>query len=176
MPTRPSFIGNYRDHIGPDDCTYPGSNELLSRGAPIGRALGLVAIGLHVETLAPGRRTSWPHAEESEEEFVYVLEGTPQAWIDGDVHDLAPGDLVAFPSGTGIAHTFLNYSEAPVLLLVGGQSLAPGSNRIFYPKHPARNEECRENKWFWEGHPEHSLGDHDGMPDRLRANPVDPPQ
>lgn len=168
---RPDFIGNYRDLMDADDCAYPGSNELLSQGAPIGRKLGLKAIGLHVETLAPGRRTSWPHAEEKEEEFVYVLEGRPQAWIDGDVHDLREGDLVAFPAGTGVAHTILNNTDAVVRLLVGGESL-PG-NRIVYPLHPARNAECKAKDWLWEDAPERPLGPHDGLTDKLRNSPVD---
>ena len=39
---------------------------------------------------APGRRTSYPHAESAEEEFVYVLEGHPDVWIDGTLHHLDP--------------------------------------------------------------------------------------
>ncbi|MFT5684309.1 MAG: putative cupin superfamily protein [Myxococcota bacterium] len=84
---------------------------------------------------------------------------------------LREGDLVALPAGTGIAHTILNNSKQTVGLLVGGEKI-PG-NRIFYPKHPARNETCREKGWLWEGHPEHELGSHDGMPDQLRDNPLD---
>lgn len=169
---RPDFISNYRDHMDEDNCSYPNSAELLSQGAPIGRKLGLKKIGLHVETLAPGRRTSWPHAEETEEEFVYVLEGTPQAWIDGRVYDLREGDLVAFPAGTGTAHTILNNSADVVRLLVGGET-DRSDNRIFYPLHPARNAECEEKGWYWEGHPENPLGDHDGLTDKLRKSPVD---
>ncbi len=173
--TRPDCIGNYRDFIDPDDCHYPGSAELLSIGAPIGRKLGLQRIGLHVETLPPGRRTSWPHAEEREEEFVFVLEGWPQVWLDGAVYDLQPGDLVALPAGTGIAHTVLNNTAQTVRLLVGGEASKPG-NRINYPMHPERNAHCREKGWLWEGAPERALGPHDGMPDALRDAPVDPPQ
>jgi uncharacterized cupin superfamily protein len=170
--SRPSFIDNYRNHIADDDVTYPGSKELLSIGAPIGHKLGLRKIGLHVATLPPGRRTSWPHAEEKEEEFVFVLDGHPQAWIDGHLHDLAPGDLVAFPAGTGVAHTILNNSEETVRLLVGGEA-SKEDNRIFYPLHPARNAQCKEKGWFWEDHPEHELGPHDGLTDLLRRDPPD---
>ncbi len=161
--TRPDFIAHYTELMDEDDCRYPGSTEKLSYGAPVGRKLGLTRIGLHIEVLPPGRRTSWPHAEEKEEEFVFVLEGEPDAWIDGDLHRLRAGDMVAFPAGTGIAHTFLNNTEHTVRLLVGGESIK--GNRIFYPKHPARNKECQEKNWLWEGHPERSLGTHDGWPD-----------
>lgn len=162
MPKSP-YIGHYQDHLSPDDCRYPGSDELLSYGAPLGKLLGLQKIGIHVEILPPGRRTSWPHAEEKEEEFVFVLEGTPDAWIDGELHRMRAGELAAFPAGTGIAHTFINNTDTTVRLLVGGEKIE--GNRIFYPKHPARNEQCRENGWFWEGHPERQLGPHDGKPD-----------
>lgn len=91
----------------------------MSIGASIGCLLGLVRIGIHHERLPPGRRTSYPHAESAEEEFVYVLEGTPDVWIDGTLLRLAPGDAVAFPGGTGICHTVLNNTE--VRLLVVGE-------------------------------------------------------
>ena len=169
---RPDCIGNYRDHFGPDDCSYPGSDERLSHGSPIGRALGLKAIGVHIERLPPGRRTSWPHAEKIEEEFGFVLEGHPSVWLDGHLHPLQPGDFVALPAGTGIAHTFLNDSDADALLLVGGLA-SSGDNRIFYPKHPARNQACKDKGWFWEGHPERELGPHDGLPALQRPPTLD---
>ncbi len=75
---------------------------------------------LHHELPPAGRRTSWPHAESAEEEFVYVIDGYPQVWIDGDIYDLVPGDAVGFPAGTGNAHTFINNSELDVRLLVVG--------------------------------------------------------
>ena len=89
---------------------------------------------------SPESGTSWPHAEEKEEEFVYVLEGTVDAWIDGELHPMKPGDLAAFPAGTGICHTFLNNGERDALLLVGGEASKP-DNRIFYPLHPHRRAE-----------------------------------
>lgn len=80
---------------------YKSSNgdELLSIGSPFGKVFGLKRLGIHHELLPPGRRTSWPHAEKTEEEFVYVIEGTPDVWIDGNLHQLNPGDGVGFPPG-----------------------------------------------------------------------------
>ena len=111
---------------------YPGSDELLSIGSPFGRVFGLTRLGIHHELLPPGRRTSYPHAEGTEEEFVYVIEGNPDAWIDGHLHQLVPGDGVGFPAGTGICHTFINNTDQNVRLLVVGESSRP-DNRIFYP-------------------------------------------
>lgn len=160
---RPSFIVNYKDHIEGDTSHYKGSEELLSIGCQIGKIAGLQKIGIHIETLQPGRRTSWPHAESEEEEFAFVLEGNPEVWIDGNLHKLVPGDFVAFPSGTGIAHTFLNNTDKNAVLLVGGERSKP-TNKIFYPLHPKRNEEMKVNGTYWENHPELPQGDHDGKP------------
>ncbi|MCT4642777.1 MAG: cupin domain-containing protein [Bacteriovoracaceae bacterium] len=164
---RPEFIKNYKDLMDEDNAHYPDSAELLSIGAPVGRKLGLKKVGIHIETLLPGRRTSWPHAEKEEEEFAYVIKGNPQAWIDGEVYDLSSGDFIAFPSGTGIAHTFINNTEDTVLMLVGGEATKP-ENKIFYPLHPKRNDEMKEKGAYWEGHPQNKLGPHDGLPDKLR--------
>ena len=160
---KPTFIGNYKDFIEPDNSHYRGSEELLSIGCPIGKKLGLEKIGIHIETLLPGRRTSWPHAERDEEEFVYVIQGNPHVWIDGNIYELRPGDLVAFPSGTGIAHTFLNNTADICLLLAGGEANKP-HNKIFYPMHPERNEQCREKGTMWEDYLKRPLGPHDGFP------------
>jgi uncharacterized cupin superfamily protein len=162
---RPACIVHWREVQEPDDCRYPGSDELLGIGAPLGAATGLAAMGVHHELLLPGRRTSWPHAERDLEEFVYVLEGRPQVWIDGEVHDLEPGDGVGFPKGTGTAHTFLNNTDADVRLLVVGEKSRPGC-RIHYPLHPVRNAEIGAR--HWQDRPVRPLGSHDGLPDRLR--------
>ncbi len=115
---RPDCIRHWRELEGPDDATYPDSPERFSIGAPLGRGLRLNRLGIHHERLPPGRRTSYPHAESDEEEFIYVLEGYPEVWINGYLWKLEPGDSVGFPAGTGICHTFLNNTEQEVRLLV----------------------------------------------------------
>jgi uncharacterized cupin superfamily protein len=163
---RPGCIAHWSEVEGPDDNRYPGLDELMSINGPIGDRLGLTRIGIHHERLPPGRRTSLPHAESAEEEFVFVLEGTPDVWLDGVLHRLRPGDAVGFPAGTGMAHTFINDSEAEVRLLVVGDRNRAG-NRILYPLHPqARNY----MEHFWEGAPEREIGPHDGKPQRVETD------
>jgi uncharacterized cupin superfamily protein len=145
---------------------YPNSDEHTGHHRGIGRAAGLQKIGVNLTRLLPGERSSWPHAEEKEEEFVYVLEGEVAAWIDGVLHAMRPGDFAAFPSGTGISHCFLNNSEHEVLLLVGGEA-SKRDNRIYYPLHPQRRNDLPSSEW-WDDVPKHRLGTHDGMPDALR--------
>jgi uncharacterized cupin superfamily protein len=133
----------------------------------LGKEAGLERIGINVQRLPPGTRSSWPHAEENEEEFVYVLAGQVDAWIDGHTHRMVPGDLAAFPAGTGISHCFINNSEQEAVLLVGGEAPRQGS-RIFYPLNPSRRQDMPEQYW-WSDVPQRELGPHDGLPDALRA-------
>jgi uncharacterized cupin superfamily protein len=145
---------------------YPNSDEYTGHQRRIGKAAGLEKIGVNLLRLAPGERSSWPHAEEKEEEFVYVIEGEVDAWIDGDIHAMRVGDLAGFPAGTGICHCFINNGERDVLLLVGGEA-SKLENRIYYPLHPGRKNDLPSSEW-WEDVPKRKLGSHDGMPDALR--------
>ncbi|SDN78898.1 cupin domain-containing protein [Phyllobacterium sp. OV277] len=163
---RPPFIAHWSDIERPDEDHYKGDDELLAVDASFGQQFGLGRIGIHHQRLLPGRRTSFPHAESAEEEFVYVIHGTPDVWIDGVLHRLKPGDGVGFPAGTGICHSFLNNTEEEVRLLVVGETPKP-ENLIYYPRNPERKP--LRSDW-WENPPERTMGDHDGLTDKRRAS------
>ena len=158
MAERPDFIAHWRELEDAEPHQYRGDDELMGFDAPLGEKLGLTRIGIHHVRVPPGRRISYPHAESAEEEFVFVIEGSPDAWIDGHLHPLAPGDAVAFPAGTGVCHTFLNNTAREVRLLVVGETPKP-ENLIAYPLNLAR-QLAREDGWTdWPARP---LGPHDG--------------
>lgn len=119
---RPSEIVHWTEVEKPDGETFIGTSELRGLGAPLAVHFGLERLGIHHVRLPPGRRTSFPHAESLEEEFVHVLEGAPDVWLDGVLHRLKPGDSVGFPAGTGLAHSFLNNTDSEVRLLVVGEA------------------------------------------------------
>ena len=166
MHERPSFIVSVKD-LPETAHVYPQSSERMGPACSPGSVAGLVRIGVNLQRLPPGTRSSWPHAEESEEEFVYVLEGEVFAWINGDLHRMVAGDFAAFPAGTGICHCFINNGTHEALLLVGGEAAKKG-NRIFYPLNPSRRADMKTSDW-WEDVPQHALGPHDGLPDLLRS-------
>jgi uncharacterized cupin superfamily protein len=166
MNPRPSFIVSSHD-LPERRHVYPQSDEPMGPTRRLGAAAGLVRLGINVQRLPPGSRSSWPHAESDEEEFVYVIEGAVDAWIDGEIHRMVAGDLAAFPAGTGICHAFINNGDRDALLLVGGEA-AKAANRIVYPLHPSRRADLAPSEW-WHDAPARPLGPHDGLPDRLRA-------
>ncbi len=154
-PKRPPFIISAAS-IPETRHQYPNSDEYTGSQRSIGRVAGLLKTGVNLMRLAPGERSSWPHAEEKEEEFVYVLDGEVDAWIDGFIHAMRPGDFAAFPAGTGICHCFLNNGEHDALLLVGGEA-SKLDNRIYYPVHPQRRDDLPSSEW-WGDVPKHRMG------------------
>lgn len=101
MSGRPPFIRSTSE-VQEHTHVYPQSSEPMGPVRRLGKEAGLERIGINIQRLPPGTRSSWPHAEENEEEFVYVLSGQVDAWIDGNIHRMEQGDLAAFPAGTGI--------------------------------------------------------------------------
>lgn len=167
MKTRPEFIKHCEELRTPETFSYPGDSETFGTGASLGRKFGLKRVAINYEVLEPGDRSSWPHAHKEAEEFIFILEGTPQIWIDGEVYDLKPGDCVGLPAGTGHAHTLLNNSNENVRALVMGECEVP-TDKIIYPKHPARNDEMKQRGHYWDDHPKNELGSHDGWTDLKR--------
>lgn len=156
--TRPPFIAHYSELLKPYEREPVG---MQGAGARFGEHFGLNRIGINIEVLPPGNRSSHPHAEKTEEEFVYVLQGTPDVWIDGVLHQLNPGDGVGFPPGTGIAHSFLNNSNADVHLLIVGEHKRD-DNQLYYPLNPDRMKLFRRRNRAWDDGPKNDLGPHDG--------------
>jgi len=161
MPKRPPFIisaGDVPEHRH----RYPDSAEDMAPYRPLGRAAGLLALGIRLVRVPPGMRTSYAHAESAEEEFAYVIEGELSACIDGELYPMKAGDFVAFPAGTGITHTLINDGDREALLLAGGQAdVATG--RVYYPKDPQRRAQMGWSRW-WDDVPARPQGPHDGKP------------
>jgi uncharacterized cupin superfamily protein len=157
--TRPPEIVRWEDIEGPE-WSYKGRSEKMGRDADFSTHFGFDRFGVHHVRLEPGRRTSLPHAESVEDEFIFVIEGTPEVWIDGHLHRLVPGDAVGFKAGTGVSHTFLNNSDSVVrMIVVGDRARADG--RILYPLDPDRKP-LRDD--WWDDAPARALGPHDGLP------------
>ena len=152
MTDRPSMIGRAAD-LAQD----VGEGDLRANAAALGKALGLVRLGVNHETLPAGCRSSFPHAHSHSEEFIFIVKGRPDLWIDGDLHRLRPGDAAAFPAGTGIAHSLINNSDDDVTFLVVGEN--DPSDTVTYPVNP----EIKPRR-PWKNAPRRPLGDHDGKP------------
>lgn len=155
MSDRPPFVVRSAD-VSEDEGAYPPpwDAEKLGLARDLGRAAGSRTLGVARERLPPGRRSSVTHAHLREEELVYVLSGAPRLrWVPpgGERQEcaLAPGDIVVWPAGTGIAHCIVNDGPDDAEYLVVGER-RPGE-RVCYPDDPlfgAWHEEQRP-QWAW---------------------------
>ena len=98
---------------------------------PLGDAFGLTIFGVNLTTLGPGAISALRHAHTKQDEFVYILEGTPTLITDDGETVLRPGMCAGFKCGTGAAHHLVNRSTSDVVYLEIGDR-TPG-DEAHYP-------------------------------------------
>jgi uncharacterized cupin superfamily protein len=97
----------------------------------LGDHFGLTNFGVNLTSLAPGAISALAHHHSKQDEFIYVLEGTPTLVLGSEEHLLGPGDCCGFKAGQGVAHQLVNRSESPVSYMeIGDRS--PGES-VEYP-------------------------------------------
>ena len=97
---------------------------------PLGDPFGLVNFGVNLTRLAPGAISALRHAHSLQDEFIYVLEGTPTLVTDAGETQLEPGLCAGFRAGSGDAHQLVNRSDADVLYLEIGDR-TPGDSAAY---------------------------------------------
>jgi uncharacterized cupin superfamily protein len=109
------------------DNRYQGRHE-----KSLAKAVGITQFGVNHVTLKPGSFSANRHWHEAEDEFVYVLSGSPTLIDDNGQHQLGPGDIIGFPAGEPNAHHVVNLSQRDAVIIVVG-SRKPGEEVIHYP-------------------------------------------
>lgn len=97
----------------------------------LGTLFGLTNFGVNLTTLAPGAMSALRHGHTRQDEFIYVLEGTPTLRTDAGDTLLGPGLCAGFAAGSGDAHHLVNLSAAPVVYLEIGDRTA--GDAVHYP-------------------------------------------
>jgi len=96
----------------------------------LGDVFGLTNFGVNLTRLAPGAVSALRHAHAKQDEFVYVLEGTPTLRTDEGATILSPGMCAGFRAGTGNAHHLVNESATDVVYLEIGDR-TPGDSAVW---------------------------------------------
>lgn len=118
------------------------ANEFFRHTLRLNSPLGLSErVGINVDTLGPGTRTSVGHAHSHDDEFVYVLSGRGLLWVDGYTYEVGPNDYVGLSAGTGVAHTFISNGNTlgsgddrkddELVLLIFGEN--GEADRVYHP-------------------------------------------
>ncbi len=120
LPPAAVHAGAVPQHRGAD---YPPPLDEPCRTrarAMLGDLFAITDFGVNLLTLPPGGWSSQRHWHSREDEFVYVLEGTPTLVTDRGETPLLPGMCAGFPAGVADGHHIVNRSDRPVLLLEVG--------------------------------------------------------
>ncbi|KAF1720622.1 cupin domain-containing protein [Pseudoxanthomonas japonensis] len=125
----------YSDDVAPKSGTNypkPYSDRVAGRSKRrLGDAFGLSNFGVNLTRLEPGAISALRHAHTKQDEFVYVLEGTPTLVNDRGNHLLEPGMCAGFKAGHSDAHHLVNRSNLPVVYLeIGDRSQ---TDQVLYP-------------------------------------------
>lgn len=111
----------------------------------LGDAFGLKSFGVNLTRLAPGAMSALRHAHTVQDEFIYVLEGTPTLVTDAGEALLGPGLCSGFRGGSGDGHHLVNRSPADVVYLEIGDRL-PG-DAASYPDDDIQAEMGPDGQW-----------------------------
>jgi uncharacterized cupin superfamily protein len=96
---------------------------------PLGDLFGLSVFGVNLTCLAPGAWSALHHRHSRQDEFIYVLEGTPTLITDAGSTQLSSGMCAGFPAG-GTAHHLENNSGFDVVILEIGDR-TPGDEGTY---------------------------------------------
>ena len=101
------------------------------RRARIGRQAGGEKLGASLFELPPGASSFPLHVHHANEELIVVLSGRPTLRTLDTERELAPGEVVACPTGRRGAHRIDNRSDEPIRFLIVSTMIAPEVNE--YP-------------------------------------------
>ena len=104
----------------------------------LGDVFGLANFGVNLTRLAPDAGSALRHAHSKQDEFIYILEGSPVLITDVGETQLSPGMCAGFRAGTGNGHQLVNRTTEDVVYLEVGDRTAGDS--VIYPDDDLRAE------------------------------------
>ncbi len=112
----------------------------------LGHYFGLTQFGLNLTELLPGAVSALAHSHSKQDEFIFILEGTPTLILGEQEFLLNPGDCYGFKAGTGLAHQLVNRSSETVTYLeIGDRTL---DDEVEYPNDDLKAAQSSHGEWI----------------------------
>jgi uncharacterized cupin superfamily protein len=145
----PAFVEAARAPLRTKPSNYP--EPFFSRMAkrekrPLGDLFGLKNFGVNLTTLKPGGESALFHRHSKQDEFVYILQGTPTLITDKGETPLKPGLCVGFACAGG-AHHMVNRTDSDVTFLEVGDRSA--GDEVSYPSDDIAAVLGPDGKWIF---------------------------
>lgn len=110
----------------------------------LGDLTGLIGFGFHLIEVPTGCESTEYHKHYHEDECVYILSGTAEAYIGEQVYEVKAGDFIGYRAG-GDAHSLKNTGNEVLRCIVVGQRLAHDVGD--YPKLNKRIYRNKNMEW-----------------------------
>ena len=104
----------------------------------LGDAVGLTQFGVNVSRIKANSKSALRHWHESEDEFIYVLEGEITLREDHGETVLKPGDAAGWKADSRIGHCLVNHTQKDAVYIEVG-TRAPHETAV-YPDIDMRAE------------------------------------
>ncbi len=129
---RPGFLVSLTEAPSGEGEYEPGG-ETFGISTRVGDHAGLRRIGVNLDVIRPGERSTKFHWHHEEEECFLVLGGTGLLQVGSDTYPIGPGDFFAKSEGPERAHQFINNGEADLRILTIGEHRG---DQVEYPPAP----------------------------------------
>ncbi len=106
------------------EMTFAPDESTCSHQQDLGRSLGSEAVGLRIQRVPPGKRSSLKHRHLFQEEMVLVLSGEGVLLHGSERIPVRPMDCVAHLPSDPAAHCFENTGVTDLVILACGNRLA----------------------------------------------------
>lgn len=131
----------------PSNYPEPFASQMAGRRKqPLGDLFGLANFGVNLTRLAPNAVSALRHAHSKQDEFIYILQGSPTLHTDEGRTQLAPGMCAGFKAATGNGHHLVNETSEEVIYLEVGDR-TPGDEGS-YPDDDLKAVSV-EGKWHF---------------------------
>jgi uncharacterized cupin superfamily protein len=111
----------------------------------LGECFGLTQFGVNLTHLSPGALSAIAHSHSKQDEFIFILEGTPTLVLGEQEFLMVAGDCYGFKAGTGIAHQLVNRSSEIVTYLEIGDRTA--GDEVDYPNDDLQATQLTDGTW-----------------------------
>ena len=100
---------------------YEPGGEVFGLSTRLGEHAGLRRIGVNVDVIRPGERSTKYHWHHEEEECFLVLSGSGLLQVGGETFRVGPGDFFAKVEGPERAHQFVNDGDRDLRIVTIGE-------------------------------------------------------
>lgn len=116
----------------PSNYPEPFASRMAGRvKRQLGDVFGLTNFGVNLTRMVPGSISALRHSHSRQDEFIFILEGTPTLVTESGEIELRPGMCAGFKSGEAGGHQLANRSNDVVVYLEVGDRTT--GDRVFYP-------------------------------------------